>query len=367
MSSGGAGRGSGGAFIGGGGADTSGGTTGSGGADGGGDANDSGGAPGNGGAGGNAGSGGTSGSGGAKSTGGIGGAGGAKSTGGIGGAGGAACTLNACQGCGVLAAAPNSKCGTCGTYVCSADKTSVTCNDPGTTNSCPTWCTTHPAPAGVVAADYQCVDFDNGMPSASVWAPAMTGSGALSRSNARASSPSYSLSTSVNAGSSDSATLTFDDVGSTPIKSISVTAKLDPVSSVPVVPPSGDIPLLCLDSGGNRTCLYYTVNGTDPSGADGYTGLYIYWVYVGGAAVAGQCPLSVTNLTSNLWNTVELDATLATGAITVLINGTSVAASCLADFSNDTVAKITVGPSTNSSNAFGWVGYYDDIQVSVRR
>jgi alpha-tubulin suppressor-like RCC1 family protein len=47
-----------------------------------------------------------------------------------------ACTPNACGGCAVLAGIPGARCGSCGTYVCSADKNSVACdNDPGL-NAC---------------------------------------------------------------------------------------------------------------------------------------------------------------------------------------------------------------------------------------
>jgi alpha-tubulin suppressor-like RCC1 family protein len=42
-----------------------------------------------------------------------------------------ACTTNACGGCGPLGSVPGSACGQCGKYVCSADKESVTCDDPG--------------------------------------------------------------------------------------------------------------------------------------------------------------------------------------------------------------------------------------------
>jgi alpha-tubulin suppressor-like RCC1 family protein len=44
---------------------------------------------------------------------------------------GDACIVNACGGCGPLGATPGTPCGQCGTYVCSGDKTSVACDDPG--------------------------------------------------------------------------------------------------------------------------------------------------------------------------------------------------------------------------------------------
>jgi len=42
---------------------------------------------------------------------------------------------HACGGCGTLSNAPASACGICGTYLCSADKNTVSCSDPGL-NAC---------------------------------------------------------------------------------------------------------------------------------------------------------------------------------------------------------------------------------------
>ncbi|HMI83236.1 MAG TPA: hypothetical protein VK550_04030 [Polyangiaceae bacterium] len=45
------------------------------------------------------------------------------------------CVLNACGGCGALIGEPNKPCGQCGTYVCTADKSSLVCEN-GDTNEC---------------------------------------------------------------------------------------------------------------------------------------------------------------------------------------------------------------------------------------
>jgi len=119
-------------------------------------------------------------------------------------------------------------------------------------------------------------------------------------------------------------------------------------------------------SGGNTTCLDYTVNGTSGTGASPYTGLLVYWSYIGSAAVAGQCPVSM-NLTTNAWNTVELDLSVSTGAVTVVINGTTATSGCTAIVGTDTVAKMTIGPSSPSSDTFSWTGYFDNVQATVRR
>jgi len=131
-----------------------------------------------------------------------------------------------------------------------------------------------------------------------------------------------------------------------------------------VVPPSnGGAEILCLASGGNRTCLEYTFNQS----GDNFTGFYVGWQFVGGAAVAGQCPLTVTNLTANIWSTVTLSLDVATHAIVVTINGTTVTSSCSGQTASDTVAKVTVGATTHSFNNFSWTGYFDNVQATVRR
>jgi hypothetical protein len=234
---------------------------------------------------------------------------------------------------------------------------------------CPTWCTTHPAPAGVAATDYQCLDFDNAMAPAGTWPTTVTGTGMLSRSNARASSPSYSLMTSVAANRDDAASIAWNDVGGTPITGLSVSAAINPISPPQIVPPStGGMDLLCLASGNNRTCLEYTVQGNDPSGGSStFTGLYVFWSYVASAAVAGNCALSVTNLTLNIWSTVTLSINPSTKIVDVTINGTTVTSNCAAQIGSDTVATVTVGATTHAFNTFGWTGYFDNIVATIRR
>jgi hypothetical protein len=123
--------------------------------------------------------------------------------------------------------------------------------------------------------------------------------------------------------------------------------------------------MLCLASGGNKTCLEYTLNGDSPSA--NFTGLYIYWQYIGGAAVADMCELSVTSLPANIWSTVTLSITVATAEIVVTINGATSTSNCVGKIGSDTVAKMTVGGTTHSYNTFPWSGYFDNIEAAVRR
>lgn len=273
------------------------------------------------------------------------------------------CATNACGGCGALTASPGSACGTCGTYACGSDHSSVNCNDPGATNSCPTWCTQHPAPSGVAASDYQCVDFDNGLPSGSVWASSISGGGSLARSTARASSAPASLFTAVTVSSgSDTATLTWNDVGSAAISSVSASMAVNPGAPVGIVS-SESMKLLCISTGLNDACLEYA-EGDTSGGTPAYNGLELSWFYNGAAAMTAFCRLGV-DLSTNLWNSVKLGVTLGTGAISVMVNGTSPACPCCsAAFSSDTVAKITLGPG---SSTLAWTGYIDNVQATIAR
>jgi hypothetical protein len=281
-------------------------------------------------------------------------------------------TPNKCGGCGTLSTNPGAACGTCGTYVCSSDMTSVSCNDPGTTNSCPTWCSSHPAPSGVAASDYECVDFDNGMPPTSTWSQTISGSGTLARSTAAADSSPDSLAVNVTGGS-DAATLSWMDMGSAPISAISVSFAINPTPNFNIHPsPGGNIDLACINTGSNQTCLYYTINGNDPLGNSGFTGIGGFSIYAGGEVIRGECPFSVTNFNANVWNTVEIDITTNTtgaDAVQMSLNGTVVTNStnCGGQFGSDTMATIVLGPAAVNTPFFGWQGFLDNITVAVKR
>jgi hypothetical protein len=275
-----------------------------------------------------------------------------------------ACTPNACGGCGTLATTVDASCGMCGSYECDAGV--LWCNDPGTTNSCPTWCSSQPIPTGVAARDYQCVDFDNGTPPSSTWVQTVTGGGMVSRSMVEWDSPSYSLMSSVNTGSSDIATLTWTDVGSTAVSSVSLTAAIDPVTAISLGTPWGNtyVNLMCISTGHNQTCLSYTYDGTT-TGANNYTGYMVSKNYSGGIATFSECGVT-PSLNTSLWNTVELIVTPGTGTVQVFANGMS-AASCPDSFDTDTNASVSVGLSNNGTTGAGWTAYFDNIVAAVHR
>jgi hypothetical protein len=278
--------------------------------------------------------------------------------------------LNACNGCGTLAAAPGASCGTCGTYVCSANKSNVSCSDPGTTNSCPTWCTSHPAPSGVAASDYQCIDFDNGFPASSTWVLFQRNNGTYSRSTARASSTPASLAMTVGDVSDpskpDTAEWTWNNTGSAPIKSVNISMEISPATLLSLAPAwTGQIDLACFHSGSNFICLSYTY-GEVTSWSSSYVGLLLNVDYSGGIAFHNDCQVT-KDLTRNIWNTVQITATWSTGALQVLVNGTNAVSNCTAGFDPDTNASIWYGMDTSGGVSVPYSMYYDNIQVTVRR
>jgi hypothetical protein len=245
----------------------------------------------------------------------------------------------------------------------------VSCNDPGTNNMCPTWCTSQAVPSGVAASDYQCVDFDNGLPSSSTWPQTLTGSGALSRSTAAADSSPDSLAASIS-GSDDNAAITWNDVGSKAVTSYSVSVAINPNNSL-VHGSGGNIQLLCVNTGSNSTCVYYTNGGTDANGNSGFTGISAYSDYNGNSVIFGPCELSVISFNTNLWNTVEIDMTISSGSGAVsgtgkiLINGAVANSNCAGAFMNSTTLNVVVGPEATSAS-FPWSGYFDNIVVAVK-
>jgi hypothetical protein len=225
------------------------------------------------------------------------------------------------------------------------------------------------AVASVAASEYQCVDFDSGMPAS--WGATVSGGGSLSQSADRAYSPSYSLVMATPTSNKTAATIMWSDPGTSPVRSVSASALLAPVIAPAVTPPTyAALTLLCVKVGFNTTCLKYAVNAHIFSSSGVYTGVFVEWRYVGSFAVSGRCPLSVTNLATNVWNAVRLDVDVNTGGIGAQINGASAASSCTQTYpSPDTVASVTIGPSVDmyADVAPAWTGYVDDIVAIVRR
>jgi hypothetical protein len=231
----------------------------------------------------------------------------------------------------------------------------------------PRWCTTQARPAGVAAADYQCLDFEGGLPPTGTWAPISAGVTSRMLTNARASSLPQSLLTGTSGATGTArqeARLEWQNVGSTGVSSLSIAADINPVNFAGVAPPwTGSIDLLCVGFGSAEACFSYT-RGADLSFADGYTGYFIDHTFSGGPAYQRQCQLT-GNLTANLWTRVELRLTRNPATIQVFIAGAS-AGQCSAGVLDDTVTAATFGQIAFPDTP-GWTVYYDNVIAVVRR
>ena len=226
------------------------------------------------------------------------------------------------------------------------------------------WCATQARPAGVLAADYQCLDFENGLPPTATWAPSLVAPATRSITTARASSLPQSLLTSVTGAMNQQARLVWHNVGATGVSSVSITADINPSNFGGVVPPwTGTIDLLCGSFGSGKTCFSIT-RGADLSFADGYTGYFIEHTYSGGPALRFQCQVTGT-LTSNLWTRVELRLTRNPGNLQVFIGGMS-AGQCSGGFLNDTATDLSFGMQSYFDTQ-SWTVYYDNVVAVVRR
>jgi hypothetical protein len=250
---------------------------------------------------------------------------------------------NNCGGCGVV-------CGS-STPVCSNG-----CQPP------PTWCTTQSPPAGVAAADFQCLDFDGtpALPPSSTWVQATSGA-TLAVSGALFDSSANSLSVSAPATSSatEVATLTWTGVGSTAITSITASAEVNP--PVPGVSPAwtGAVELLCVlfnQTGqvGSFGCIEFEYGSPSV--------LKVHWATDG--MVQSFCTLP--NLWNNsAWNSLELSETSG-GAIVATVNGTATDCSAVAP-GTSTSGSVAIGAQAFATTTYTWTGYIDNVIGYVSR
>jgi hypothetical protein len=243
--------------------------------------------------------------------------------------------------------------------------------DAGVDSGGGSFCAQQTRPTGVAATDYQCFDLDTPSSGISAWTPmTSTAMAMLAPSNARASSAPSSLLTVIPAMDASSttpqvATLSWNAVGGSAIQKVVVTTKLNRTGTSGVTPPwMGSIELLCIEYGGGNACLSYT-QGEDLQFQTAYTGYFINFPVVSGAARLVQCQVTGT-LTANLWNPVVLEVD-ANGDAKVTMNGTA-SATCSTGLNlNDTTAQITIGPASVGTTNDGMTVYIDDTVAAVYR
>lgn len=230
------------------------------------------------------------------------------------------------------------------------------------------WCATRSRPSDVLAADYQCVSFDSGLPAE--WTTTVMPAAELETTTTAASSPPMSMRTVVPAAASfsdrRSALIEWSAVGTASVSSVTLRAELNPAALPSIAPPwTGYIRLLCVELGGGEVCLAHTYDSTRDF-ASSYEGLFVRWTFFEGAALTGECEVT-EDLDYRLWNEVVLQVE-RTGDIEVEIDGVDATSGCTAtELSADADALVAVGQRVFHETGSEWTVHFDNVEVEVRR
>lgn len=226
----------------------------------------------------------------------------------------------------------------------------------------PSWCEEQTRPAEVDAADYSCLDFDEGFPEESEWSQVISDTGSLVLTGDAASSLPQAMLVSAgpNEDVLDKAFLSRNLLGVEEISRVTVSAALNPPTTGGVPPPwSGDMDILCVDLADNvgEACLSYDLGD--------YTGLTLNWIYAPSAAVSGFCELDI-DLPKAEWTNVLLDFDVSEQQAIVTV-GTEEPVTC--DLASSGVAggEVRVGLARGYQQTGDFSLRIDDVVVSVYR
>jgi hypothetical protein len=234
----------------------------------------------------------------------------------------------------------------------------------------PTFCDGVALPPDVAPADFQCLDFDQGLPDAALWVPNLTNSGEVTLASDRASSLPHSMLASVpeaaSFGEEARAHLEWSNLGGDTVASATLGFEMNPSAVGGVSDPwTGSVSFGCVDVGGLVACIHYTF-GSDRAFADDYTGLFVEWRFLGGGPIAfDECELS-QDFAVNVWNDFELRVE-STGDIFVTVNGVLASDACSGSINGDTVADYAIGLESTSVTDLGWSLHFDNVTAATTR
>ena len=238
----------------------------------------------------------------------------------------------------------------------------------GTGGASPTWCESR-TPSSTT--DYQCVDFDKGLPPSSTWPIATSNGGTLVRTNASSSSSPSSILATVPAVAADgtpgSAVISWHATGSTAVNFVSLAADLNPGTPDTTTPWAGTIKIMCLQFTYGYSCLMYTQGG-DTQFATGYTGYFIQVGHWGTSSRTVECSAN-RSPAANAWTHVEIQVDSNTGD-TIMLSGGIPAAVCTGGLGlsdGDTSYTAAVGMTEEVPVAVPWTMSYDNVVVYATR
>ena len=223
------------------------------------------------------------------------------------------------------------------------------------------WCAMQTVPSDVATGDYQCLDFESGLPPSAAWVPELKGP----QANISASNSPASVHFTLGSGG-EAAKLIWTTLGGSRIKSASTAAQIRPSALAGPIDGAVREELLCVVFGSSRTCLSYAYQLSVSSEPHPYTGYLIERLITSGAAYTISCP--ITALAANSWNAIEMrvDNADVSSVTEVLLGGVS-AGRCATGFDDGASASVELGVATPPDSPFVIDAAYTRVVASVHR
>ena len=213
----------------------------------------------------------------------------------------------------------------------------------------------------VLAADYQCLDFDR-TASFSPWTAATTTGGGIAISTAQATSAPKSVYATLSGNTGSEGRLRWNATGAKAIKSVSLSASVH----FPTVIGfhelwMGHDEVLCIRYNSSSYCVNYAYSEDSLSG----WGLALEEEQTTGSVETHVCQLQPAP-SENVWSRIELRVS-STGAPAVYLNGTALSSpGCTFSLLTSTAVTLEVGLKQTADDE-AWQLYFDDVEASIKR
>jgi hypothetical protein len=239
---------------------------------------------------------------------------------------------------------------------CSASKK---CSDGACVDK--TGCELRSRPSDVLAADYQCLDFDRSA-SFSPWTAVTANGGTISLSTDQATSPPRSVYANLSGTSQSEGRLRWTATGPNAIKSVSLSASVHFPTAIGFHELwVGHDELLCIHHSSSSFCVTYAYNEENPGG----WGLALEEVRTTSTIETHVCPV-VPPPGENVWSRIELRVS-SSSVPSVYLNGVALASpECTFTLLTSTSATLEVGMKQTAADE-SWHLYFDDIEAALRR
>jgi len=245
-----------------------------------------------------------------------------------------------------------------GGLACSSCASDKYCNGGGGCDA-KNWCRTQTIPASVAPEDYQCVDFDSGMPPSNVWPPVNQGQGILALQVDQVRSVPYSLSAFVSENQPlNIAKIAWNASGGF-VSSVTVVTDFYPIE--PHGFGEGYVDNLCLTIGGLKGCLSYALAGL--SSADRFA-LTIPMGAPGPGIGFPVCEVTPP-FTFREWARIQLTLTKS-GTLSLSVNGSTTTCTASDVMVGSGTTRVQVGAESVGLGHFGDVRF-DNLVAYIKR